>query len=458
MFKKSLLAAAIMSASFGAMADWQLTTDNTVPSITQEIFGGGPVLIKDSTGPQQTITLTLRKDNLTDSSEVEIIKDESAYVTYTLPAGVVFGEGQADSDVTVSDGTAVKKSGGAIDDNSVTYQITADNGGMSSASTASTIVYTPSGLKLDLNDDETVDVSVSIAPLVVQSSTGAFDDSVTIDNDEDNDLYTTKSGYDNTVTPTADGVKVSLSDMTRFQSGDSTAVLGTVNFVQLQGGDTAPVDNDGDKPTLSSDDNITVTVTGDMSGLKFIYAGTKKGVIAQDLASATFNFQGSEVADMGDITITPIANENIKLGEYSASVAVTFNNASYTNLTYDSVALAPITLAGLDVAGRAMVVTSSESTTVTNVRVANISGVKLPLYGQLVTMDGTVSDLVNLGDVPANSTLNFNSADIEEEFGGAFDRRASIEFQTSTNDIGKIKIINLLKDPSGIQSQIVEGE
>jgi len=429
MFKKSLLAAAIMSVSFGAAADWSL--DSNPKNIQQEIFGQGAVQFTPST----FVELVTDKD---------IPAEQSAKITFTLSDGVVFNATASSNIFHGFNGAAndtwdvVRTAGGNVGDSSVTYRIT------------TTAIIDASGsnnfLKLNLpvllGDLSNGGSTVISTNFVAESGSTLFDTDVNV---IENMVAQGVPGYVVTVTP---GTALVANPATGILDLTAGATLGTITIADnsaLPSGATS----------LTPADIATVTVVGDFSNFTSteLDDGTTQyaGVTSDDRQSATYEVDASIFSSAVALDVINTSSTAImKTSRYSASVDIDFDSDTYSDFESESAVIGEIKYTAIS-NGRAMVVTKDGSSSITSVRLTNLKSSDVTLFAQLTTADGEVRPMVKLDDVPANATVYLNSADIEAELGGSFTGRSNIDFFSSTAD--NLKIINLIKT-NGIQNQI----
>lgn len=432
MFKKSLLAAAIMSVSFGAAADWSL--DSNPKNIQQEIFGQGAVQFTPST----FVELVTDKD---------IPAEQSAKITFTLSDGVVFNATASSNIFHGFNGAAndtwdvVRTAGGNVGDSSVTYRIT------------TTAIIDASGsnnfLKLNLpvllGDLSNGGSTVISTNFVAESGSTLFDTDVNV---IENMVAQGVPGYVVTVTP---GTALVANPATGILDLTAGATLGTITIA-----DNSALPSGG-AATLTANDTATVTVVGDFSNFTSTElddgGNTYTGVPSDDMQSATYD--GVPASIFSNAIPLKVINSTaggaiMKTSRYSASVDIDFDSDTYSDFESESAVIGEIKYTAIS-NGRAMVVTKDGSSSITSVRLTNLKSSDVTLFAQLTTADGEVRPMVKLDDVPANATVYLNSADIEAELGGSFTGRSNIDFFSSTAD--NLKIINLIKT-NGIQNQI----
>jgi len=464
MLKKSLLAAAIMSTSFGAMADWQLSTASPV-TIAQEVFADGSKLYSGTTSP-------VIKLNLGANDVVDMDANEELELTFTLPPGVVFPGNVNVADLTVNSNplnqitnpigglpyfTVTVKDGGVQDATYVTFSIIAnenlDLDDVNIGIDVSGLSYDSSGgYDLDLPDNFAAKVQSS---LVYTGTNPTFEEDVVLGPGQTGVMFKSTSGYSFSVAPLDAGVNIDF--MNQFAGPGN---LGVITLDTVAG----VVQIDGTPFSFLRTDVLTINVLGNMTAFTDVTLPNAAGTINSSVVADDKQSWELKYID-GTYLTGPLLSDNIQLvasnqvaiplTDYSVSASLKHLNGV---VGFSEVVLGSVDLQGVSSFGRAMTVTPSGSPTLTTVRLTNTSDVDLPVYAQLSTADGEVRPLVQLDDVPANSTAAFFSSDLEDALGGTFERRATIDFKTTTAaaTAQDVQVINLLQSRNGVQVQVTQ--
>lgn len=447
--KKSFMAAlAATVCSSGAMA-WNLDI-STTPVYAAEQFGGGAV----------TLVVAGLGDVVLTADGTDVSLGEQAIITYTLPAGFTFAVAPAASlTLTQTDLDELLVTNlrltGAIGESVATYGLEIGAGTWDGDEVFTLTLPELSGT---LSAGQNASIVVTIERQGTPDPFTPFDNVVIVavaDTDVIASAVTAVSAV--LVAAAVNDADINISTREAFDAVTTTNIasatiglLGTVTLIE-----SGAVTGANVAFAVGVTDALALTVTGDFSNIASTCLDVDitdicgdpndiAGVIQAGNGSAVYAAtDGSAfVGVLAQILIIANTVDEISVGDYSANGSLDFVAATASDLTIASVALAATSFSGLTPAGRVLVVTKVSSADNTFIRITNTSGLAVDLFAQMTTQGGTVSSLVEMTDVVANSTVVITSEDIEGMF-GTFAGRSNVEFLSSTPL--SLEILNLIR-------------
>jgi len=434
MFKKSLLATAIVMTSFGAQADLSVSTSTSPTVFATNIFASD-VTIATAT------TVELKASSA--------LSQASGTITFTLPSNVVFTD-QITADNVLAPACATGTScvsvtaGGSLGSDTVTFTFSKID-----VTAADKIEINIPDVKVTSGSFSSQNMTVSSTPINANwtANGGIVASTASVD------LYDASSPIAAAaVDLKSANLSVDLNKRLSF-AGTNGGNAGSVNL-----GYGTAMDANGStafKPVAS--DTITVSIAGNFAAMSDVtYAGYKM-TINEAKTNAVVELDGDDTYD-GAAIFTPDGKTEIELSDYLISFDIDYSSKLVSDDTFSG-QLQSSTYSGLiPVDTSAMIVTNSSSVDQTFLRITNTTSEKKPLFAQLIEQDGTVRALEELPSVPANATVVMNSQQIEDALGGTFEGRSRVYFQTSGTagtSSDDIQVINITKGEAGVMSQII---
>jgi len=447
MLKKSLLAAAIMSVSFGATADWEL-------NVTSALYGAEQFGTEvDIVLPDQSklVKMSLSNPN-------GIAKAQYFSITYELSEGTL-ASALANSSLVIADASGVEVSGanivitggGGVGDTFVSYgvqnDIFLDDG--------STIDLNIGNLNAKVTSDLVFSVSVAqdignLAPdplrpvdTTVVPCTGCTDVLVEV-------VPSYVIGSD--ISSASADMEINVSQREEFSSVVATGKLGLISIATASPAGKR-VDGTG-SIVLEDDDAIQIVVTGDFNSFSAVSIDLDSATegLTTDLVgaisvvdglSATFDTTMKDIRPIDQILLFVTADgvNQIPVGDYTAEVTYTPDTANSIPVV-ESLDLKSTSYSGLVMAGFAQAVPNSSQSDLANIRVQNLTNNDVNLFMDGYGQDGQALGYVEFGTLPANATEVFNASELENLL-GEWSGRAFIQFYS--DDVNNISVQTMVR-------------
>jgi len=418
-------------------------------TLVQEIPDGEQILAADIFGDPSVTVSTSSLIRLR-VKQWYIGAGNTAELTYTLQDGMTFQSAISTANFTVSAPGELRwsvKEGGAIDDTYVTYSVEA----LVDIQPFFYMYFDPSRIgNIDhlATPGETAEIIITIERTNAVGSWYYYWNS-RIGYYFDTSFATSYTGYDFELLSVLDNAYVELTDRTVLtgddviyvdhDNDDSTDTIGSALVAQfsfnLPTGGITDAEGLAFEPDNESSGGgiLTFTTEGEFNtgDTLCVLLGTSDTCVPAELSGNTATYTET-LGTSDDIKLyyVPSGGGILSATEFTTTVELVYDSETHQTDLYDDLTVTQvISYDGVKFDGSASAIPSNTSSDRAFIRVTNLGGSSVLLFGEAYTQSGDELGFIELDTLDAHETRVYTQADLEDLF-GSWTGRARIEFLT----------------------------